>query len=73
MSVTVDLKSTPRRSARIAFFRANVATSSGIFGIASYDIDSEGARFLIQAPPQIESIPQQINVIVNWMTGRPSN
>jgi serine/threonine protein kinase len=70
MSVKVDLKSNPPvLSSSQLLFRASVAPSTGIFSVSSYDVDTEGARFLVTTPPQVENLHQKVTVIVNWAAG----
>jgi serine/threonine protein kinase len=71
MSVSVNLASSPPvQGSNRVLFRANLATPKGIFSIATYDVDAEGSRFLIQTPPRVENIGQQISVNVNWRASR---
>ena len=73
MSVKIDLKSNPPvLSSSQRLFRASVAPSTGIFSVSSYDVDTEGARFLVTTPPQVENLHQQVTLIVNWGTGMSS-
>jgi Tol biopolymer transport system component len=71
MSVSINPASSPTvQGSNRRLFQANLAIPKGIFSISTYDVDAEGSRFLIQSPPRVENIGQQISVNINWRASR---